>query len=279
VLPGALGGVLPIGIGWHTTNERAKRAPQTAAAPAASGRPISSDKGAAAPASSTPPVGIIAVPARIELLALDIGALGTAKASESIAVTAKVANIVNAAKSARASRHASATCWSNSTANRRAASARSRLSDTVIHAPLAGCVGLRRVSAGSLVNPGAVVTTLDDTSRIKVGITIRETSVAAIMLVGRAVKNGILIVESADPLRDRGVEYREAVIEAPATCLRPMLMTRFCTAFGALPLMLASGAGAGSLTVALPPVGTPSGWLVRLVGTRRRPACPNRAFR
>jgi multidrug efflux pump len=68
--------------------------------------------------------------------------------------------------------------------------------------------------------------------------------IAAIMLVGLAAKNGILIVEFANQLRDRGVEYREAVIEAAAIRLRPVLMTSLCTAFGALPLMLASGAGA-----------------------------------
>jgi multidrug efflux pump len=71
--------------------------------------------------------------------------------------------------------------------------------------------------------------------------------IASIMLVGLAAKNGILIVEFANQLRDRGVEYTEAVIEAAAIRLRPVLMTSFCTAFGALPLMLASGAGAGSL--------------------------------
>jgi multidrug efflux pump len=68
--------------------------------------------------------------------------------------------------------------------------------------------------------------------------------IAAIMLVGLAAKNGILIVEFANQLRDRGIEYREAVIEAAAIRLRPVLMTSLCTAFGALPLMLASGAGA-----------------------------------
>jgi multidrug efflux pump len=71
--------------------------------------------------------------------------------------------------------------------------------------------------------------------------------IAAIMLVGLAAKNGILIVEFANQLRDRGIEYREAVIEAAAIRLRPVLMTSFCTAFGALPLMLAAGAGANSL--------------------------------
>jgi multidrug efflux pump len=71
--------------------------------------------------------------------------------------------------------------------------------------------------------------------------------IAAIMLVGLAAKNGILIVEFANQLRDRGVDHVEAVIEAAAIRLRPVLMTSFCTAFGALPLMLASGAGAQAL--------------------------------
>jgi len=70
--------------------------------------------------------------------------------------------------------------------------------------------------------------------------------IAAIMLVGLAAKNGILIVEFANQLRDRGVEFREAVIEAAAIRLRPVLMTSFCTAFGALPLLFATGAGAES---------------------------------
>jgi len=70
--------------------------------------------------------------------------------------------------------------------------------------------------------------------------------IASIMLVGLAAKNGILIVEFANQLRDRGVEFREAVVQAAAIRLRPVLMTSFCTAFGALPLLLASGAGAES---------------------------------
>ncbi len=68
--------------------------------------------------------------------------------------------------------------------------------------------------------------------------------IGAIMLIGLAAKNGVLIVEFANQLRDRGVEYREAVIQAAGIRLRPVLMTSMCTAFGAVPLMLASGAGA-----------------------------------
>jgi multidrug efflux pump len=70
--------------------------------------------------------------------------------------------------------------------------------------------------------------------------------IAAIMLVGLAAKNGILIVEFANQLRDRGLDHHEAVVKAAAIRLRPVLMTSFCTAFGALPLMVAAGAGAES---------------------------------
>jgi multidrug efflux pump len=73
--------------------------------------------------------------------------------------------------------------------------------------------------------------------------------IAAIMLVGLAAKNGILIVEFANQLRDRGVEFRQAVIEASVIRLRPVLMTSFCAAFGALPLMVTEGAGAESRQV------------------------------
>jgi len=68
--------------------------------------------------------------------------------------------------------------------------------------------------------------------------------IGIIMLMGLVTKNAILLVDNANQLRGRGVDYREAVIDAAAIRLRPVLMTSLCTAFGALPLMLASGAGA-----------------------------------
>jgi multidrug efflux pump len=66
------------------------------------------------------------------------------------------------------------------------------------------------------------------------------------MLIGIASKNGILIVEFANQLRDRGVEFVEATIEASTARLRPVLMTTLATAMGAVPLMVATGAGAQS---------------------------------
>jgi multidrug efflux pump len=68
--------------------------------------------------------------------------------------------------------------------------------------------------------------------------------IGAVMLIGLAAKNGILIVEFANQLRDRGVEFREAVIQSAKTRLRPVLMTSMCTAGGSVPLILATGAGA-----------------------------------
>lgn len=57
----------------------------------------------------------------------------------------------------------------------RVTTAQAKLSDTVIRAPFEGRVGLRRVSAGSLVNPGTVITTLDDTRIIKLDFAVPET--------------------------------------------------------------------------------------------------------
>jgi multidrug efflux pump len=70
--------------------------------------------------------------------------------------------------------------------------------------------------------------------------------IGCIMLIGLAAKNGILIVEFANQLRDRGMQFVEAVVRASAIRLRPVLMTSLCTLFGAIPLLIASGAGAES---------------------------------
>lgn len=70
--------------------------------------------------------------------------------------------------------------------------------------------------------------------------------IGLIILIGVAAKNGILIVEFANQLRDQGRSVREAIIEASTLRLRPIIMTSIATAFGALPLMLWQGAGAGS---------------------------------
>ncbi|MFB2681979.1 efflux RND transporter permease subunit [Shewanella mangrovisoli] len=68
--------------------------------------------------------------------------------------------------------------------------------------------------------------------------------IGIIMLVGLAAKNGILIVEFANQLRDKGVDFDRAIIQASCQRLRPILMTGITTAAGAVPLVLAAGAGA-----------------------------------
>jgi multidrug efflux pump len=67
--------------------------------------------------------------------------------------------------------------------------------------------------------------------------------IGIVMLVGLAAKNGILIVEFANQLRDEGKEIVEAVQQAAVRRLRPILMTSIATVFGAIPLAIASGAG------------------------------------
>ncbi|MCG6868852.1 MAG: efflux RND transporter permease subunit [Gammaproteobacteria bacterium] len=67
--------------------------------------------------------------------------------------------------------------------------------------------------------------------------------IGLIMLVGLAAKNGILIVEFANQLRDAGRPFREALLEASCVRLRPIIMTGITTAAGSIPLLLSTGAG------------------------------------
>lgn len=70
--------------------------------------------------------------------------------------------------------------------------------------------------------------------------------IGIIMLLGLMAKNGILIVEFANQLRDRGYEVRDAILEGACLRFRPVLMTTISTVFGAVPLVVATGAGAES---------------------------------
>lgn len=73
--------------------------------------------------------------------------------------------------------------------------------------------------------------------------------VGLVLLIGLAAKNGILIVEFANQLRDEGQAFRSALIEASVTRLRPILMTAVTTMAGAIPLIISSGPGAESRLV------------------------------
>ena len=67
-----------------------------------------------------------------------------------------------------------------------------------------------------------------------------------LMLIGLIAKNGILVVEFANQLRNDGYSIDDAIIESSLTRLRPVLMTTISTLLGAIPLVLSSGAGAES---------------------------------
>lgn len=278
VLLGALAGALLVGFVWHAANERSKRAPMMArpGAGAMSAKP-GSPAGKAGMGGA--PTAVIAVPARVERLALEIEALGTAKASESVDITAKTSNLVTvvrftegqqvrggdvliemdgqqaradlaiaeaALKESASQYHRSRELYTTKVLSdaqleqieaafksneARVAAARARLADTIIRAPFAGRVGLRRISVGALVNPGAVMTTLDDTSTMKLDFTIPETYLAAVApgleiaarspaYPGQSFTGKVSSVDSRVDPDTRSVMVR-AIVPNPAGELKP----------------------------------------------------------
>ncbi len=173
------------------------------------------------------------VVATLQQLGIDVEAVGTARANESVQVTTKVSSLISAIRfreggrvqrgavlveldslaQQAAVREAEASLTQTEAQLTRGRSlqqqqivsasqlelmeaavkgdrarldaARSRLADTVIRAGFDGNVGFRRVSVGSLVAPGDVITTLDDTSVIKVEFTVPEGS---LFLLARGLK-------------------------------------------------------------------------------------------
>ena len=265
VLLGAIVGALLVVFYSHLTGERAKRNPAAKAGPPASGAAQPAARpGAGAPArggASQMPVAVVVAPVRVERLAFELEALGTALANESVDVTAKVANQVTKVRfdegqqvrrgdvlveldgaQARADLAVAEAALAESRSQyqrsrelyttkvlsdaqieqieatfkaneARVASARSRLGDTVVRAPFAGRVGLRRISVGSLISPGTVITTLDDTSSIKLDFTIPETFVSA-------VQTGLKIVARSVSYPDESFEGAVSSIDTrvdPAT--------------------------------------------------------------
>lgn len=102
----------------------------------------------------------------------------------------------------------------------------------------------------SFVHPVTIITTVPlAVAGGVIGLAITGQSlnlysqIGVIMLVGLAAKNGILIVEFANQLRDEGLEIIDAIRQAAARRLRPILMTSIATVVGAIPLAIASGAG------------------------------------
>jgi membrane fusion protein (multidrug efflux system) len=173
-------------------------------------------------------VGVVTAVANIQPLGLEIEAVGTATANESVEITSKTSNIVTAVRfqegqlvkrgqtlvnldSAQAeadvavaeaalaesenqfkrSRNLFSTqalsqseldqIEATHKANQaRVIAAKARLSDQIIRAPFDGRTGFRRVSVGSLVNPGTIITTLDDSSVIKLDFNVPQTYMFAV---------------------------------------------------------------------------------------------------
>ena len=72
------------------------------------------------------------------------------------------------------------------------------------------------------------------------------TEIGLIMLIGLSAKQGIIIVEFANQLRDEGLPFKDALLKASELRLRPIVMTGISTVIGAVPLLLATGASSAS---------------------------------
>ncbi len=105
----------------------------------------------------------------------------------------------------------------------------------------------------SFIHPGVIIATVPlAVAGGVLGLALMTGSInlysqiGIVMLVGLAAKNGILIVEFANQLRDEGLEVADAIRQAAARRLRPILMTSIATVIGAVPLVIRGGAGAAA---------------------------------
>jgi membrane fusion protein (multidrug efflux system) len=199
---------------------------------------------ARAAATSPTAIPVVTRPARIEPMGIEIEAVGTTQANESVEVTSKASNTVTAirfqegeevargavlvemdASEARANLAEAQASLARSKSQHsrsvdlqarqllsladleqveaslkadeaRVAAAQARLDDTVIRASFGGRTGFRHVSVGSFVSPGTVITTLDDTSVIKLDFTVPETSLFVL-------QRGLPVTARATGLPDR----------------------------------------------------------------------------
>jgi len=229
-------------------------------------------------------IPVITQPAHIEPMGIEIEAVGTTQANESVEITSKVSNTITAirfkegevvergavlvemdASQARASvaEAEAALARSKSQYSRsrdlqsrqamsvadleqveaslkadeaRVAAAQALLDDTVIRASFGGRTGFRRVSVGSFVSPGSVITTLDDTSIIKLDFTVPETylfvlrrglpvKAVATGLPGRTFDGVVTNMDSrVDPVT-RSVIVRAELANADGLLRQGMFMT------------------------------------------------------
>jgi membrane fusion protein (multidrug efflux system) len=211
---------------------------------ACTGEPAAESRGPTGIRAAAAAVPVITAAARLEPMGIEIEAVGTTQANESVEVTSKASNTVTAirftegdvvqrgavlvemdsteARAALAEAEA-ALARSKSQYDRsrdlqsrqalsladleqveaslkgdtaRVAAAQARLDDTVIRASFTGRTGFRRVSVGSFVSPGTVITTLDDTSIIKLDFTVPETYLFIL-------RRGLPVTAMASGLPDR----------------------------------------------------------------------------
>jgi membrane fusion protein (multidrug efflux system) len=118
----------------------------------------------------------------------------------------------------------------------RVAAAQARVSDTYIRAPFTGGVGMRRVSLGALINPGTVITTLDDTSSIKVDFSVPEAHVGRLRAgqnvlahtnayPGRKFTGRVASIDSRVDSATRAVTVRAVVANSGAALKPGMFLT------------------------------------------------------
>jgi membrane fusion protein, multidrug efflux system len=118
----------------------------------------------------------------------------------------------------------------------RVAAAKARLADTYIRAPFTGGVGMRKVSLGALINPGTVITTLDDTSSIKLDFAVPESHVGRLRVgqsvqahttayPGRKFSGRVVSVDSRVDPATRAVTVRAVVNNADAALRPGMFLT------------------------------------------------------
>ena len=229
-------------------------------------------------------IPVVTRAAHVEEMGIEIEAVGTTQANESVEVTSKASNTVTAIRfqegeevergtvlvemDAAQARAALAEAQASLARSRsqyersrdlqarqvlsmadlelvqaslkadeaRVAAAEARLADTVIRASFKGRTGFRRVSVGSFVSPGTVITTLDDTSVIKLDFTVPETSLfvlrrglpvtaSAAGLPGRAFSGTVTNMDSrVDPVT-RSVTVRAEIDNADGVLREGMFMT------------------------------------------------------
>lgn len=229
-------------------------------------------------------VEVVTVAATLQPIGVEIEAVGTARANESVEVTSKASNTVTAIRfeegdrvrkgevlieldgaEARASLAEAEAALAESQnqfkrsrdlftskalsesqldlieatlkANQaRVDVAKARLADTIIRASFDGNVGFRRVSVGSLVSPGSVITTLDDASLIKLDFTVAETYIHALQknlpviaatagLPGREFRGKVTHLDSrVDPVT-RSIAVRAELPNAKGELRPGMFMT------------------------------------------------------